>query len=136
MLSDRIGRRPVLLTISLLSLVSSYPLLAWLAGDVTILKLLMVEMVFSFYFGIYNGAMVVALSEIVPPHVRATCFSMAYSLAVALFGTFTPFAATELIKHTGNRASPGYWLMAAAALAALGTLLAYRRRMSAAVPAE
>jgi MHS family citrate/tricarballylate:H+ symporter-like MFS transporter len=134
-LSDRIGRKPVLLTISLLSFVSSYFLLSWLIADVTFFKLLVVELIFSFFFGIYNGAMVVSLSEIVPPHVRATCFSMAYSLAVALFGTFTPFASTELIKHTGNRASPGYWLMAAAAMAVVGTLLAYRGR-TAAVPAE
>jgi len=134
-LSDRIGRKPVLLGVSLLALVTAYPLLSWLVAAVTFEKLLLVELVLSFYFGMYNGAMVVSLSEIVPPHVRATGFSLAYSLAVALFGTFTPFASTWLIDHTHNRASPGYWLMAAAAMAVVATLVIYRDR-TAAVPAE
>jgi MFS transporter, MHS family, citrate/tricarballylate:H+ symporter len=134
-LSDRLGRQPVLLTIAALSLLTSYPLLAWLVADVTLAKLLIVELILSFYFGIYNGAMVVTLSEIVPSHVRATCFSLAFSLAVALFGTFTPFASTWLIDHTGNRAAPGYWLMASAAMAGLATLIVFARRRSA-VPAQ
>jgi MFS transporter, MHS family, citrate/tricarballylate:H+ symporter len=135
-LSDRFGRAPVLLTIAVLSLLTSYPMLAWLVSDVTFFKLLLVELVLSFYFGIYNGAMVVTLSEIVPPHVRATCFSLAFSLAVALFGTFTPFASTWLIDWTHNRASPGYWLMASAAMAAVATLIVFFGRRRGTVPAE
>ena len=68
-------------------------------------------MMFSFYFGIYSGAMLGALVEIVPAHVRTTCFSLAFALAAGLFGTFTPFASTWLIEQTGDKASPGYWLM-------------------------
>ncbi len=133
-LSDRIGRKPVLLGISLLALLTAYPLLSWLVAGVTFPKLLLVELILSFYFGMYNGAMVVSLSEIVPPHVRATGFSLAYSLAVALFGTFTPFASTWLIEHTPNRAAPGYWLMAAAAMALVATLVLYRGKST--VPAS
>ena len=70
-------------------------------------KLLAVEMMFSFYFGVYSGTMLGALVEIVPAHVRTTCFSLAFALAAALFGTFTPFASTLLIEHTGDKASPG-----------------------------
>ena len=110
-ISDRIGRKPVLLTIAILALVTAYPALRWLVGDPTFSNMLAVEMLFSFYFGMYNGAMVAALSEIVPAHVRASGFSLAFSLAAALFGTFTPFASTFLIKASDNRASPGFWLM-------------------------
>ena len=124
-ISDRIGRKPVLLTIAALGFLTAYPMLAWLVQGPTFGKLLLVELVLSFYFGIYNGAMVAALSEIVPAHVRATCFSVAYSLAAALFGTFTPLASTWLIDHTGDRASPGYWLMLAGALAVAATLMIY-----------
>ena len=88
--------------------------------------MLLVELLFSFYFGIYNGAMVVALSEIVPAHVRASGFSLAYSLATALFGTFTPLAATFLIRATGNQASPGFWLMFAAYCSLMATAAFYR----------
>src|SRR3954462_1799601 len=125
-ISDRIGRRPVLLAIATLSLVSAYPMLAWLVSEPTFQKMLIVELVFSFYFGVYNGAMVAALTEAVPAHVRTTFFSLAFSLAAALFGTFTPLAATWLIDKTGDKASPGFWLMFAAASGIVATLAIFR----------
>ncbi len=125
-LSDRIGRKPVLLGIAALSLVTAYPALHWLVADPSFGKMLAVEMLFSFYFGVYSGTMLGALVEIVPAHVRTTCFSLAFALAAALFGTFTPFASTWLIEHTGDKASPGFWLMFAAALGIIAALTVYR----------
>ncbi len=125
-LSDRIGRKPVLLTIAILSLVTAYPALHWLTNAPTFGKMLAVEMMFSFYFGVYSGTMLGALVEVVPAHVRTTCFSLAFALAAGLFGTFTPFASTWLIQHTGDKASPGYWLMCAAACGIVAALAIYR----------
>jgi len=124
--SDRIGRKPVLLTIAGLSFLTAYPALHWLVAEPTFGKMLAVEMMFSFYFGVYSGTMLGCLVEIVPAHVRTTCFSLAFALAAALFGTFTPFAATWLIDHTGDKASPGFWLMCAATLGIIATLTVYR----------
>lgn len=124
--SDRLGRKPVLLTIAGLSLVTAYPALHWLVAEPTFGKMLTVEMMFSFYFGVYSGTMLGALVEVVPAHVRTTCFSMAFALAAGLFGTFTPFASTWLINHTGDKASPGFWLMCAAILGIVATLAIYR----------
>jgi MHS family citrate/tricarballylate:H+ symporter-like MFS transporter len=129
-LSDRVGRKPVLLTIASLSLLTAYPALHWLVAAPTFGKLLAVEMMFSFYFGVYSGTMLGALVEIVPAHVRTTCFSLAFALAAALFGTFTPFASTWLIDKTGDKASPGYWLMFAAALGIIAASIVYRRGKS------
>ena len=125
-LSDRIGRKPVLLTIAALSLLTAYPALHWLVADPSFGKMLAVEMMFSFYFGVYSGTMLGALVEIVPAHVRTTCFSLAFSLAAALFGTFTPFASTWLIEKTGDKASPGFWLMFAAVLGIIAAATVYR----------
>lgn len=124
--SDRVGRKPVLITIAVLSFVTAYPALHWLVAAPTFGKMLAVEMMFSFYFGVYSGTMLGCLVEIVPKHVRTTCFSMAFALAAGLFGTFTPFAATLLIQHTGDKASPAYWLMCAAALGIIGAATVYR----------
>jgi MFS transporter, MHS family, citrate/tricarballylate:H+ symporter len=135
-ISDRVGRKPVLLAIASLALVTAYPALAWLVKDPTFAKMLFVELVFSFYFGVYNGAMVVALSETVPAHVRASGFSLAFSLAAALFGTFTPLASTFLIKASGNDASPGFWLMFAAYCSLMATAAFYRGNQPSAVPAS
>jgi MFS transporter, MHS family, citrate/tricarballylate:H+ symporter len=125
-ISDRIGRKPVLLTIATLSLLTAYPALHWLVENPTFGKLLAVEMMFSFYFGVYSGTMLGALVEIVPAHVRTTCFSLAFALAAALFGTFTPLVATFLIDKTGDKASPCYWLMFGAALGIIAALTVYR----------
>jgi MHS family citrate/tricarballylate:H+ symporter-like MFS transporter len=125
-ISDRVGRKPVLLTIAVLAFVTAYPALAWLVAAPTFAKMLAVDLLFSFYFGVYNGAMVAALSELVPAHVRATSFSLAFSLAAALFGTATPVVSTLLIDMSGDKASPGLWLMFAGLCGIIATLVLYR----------
>jgi MFS transporter, MHS family, citrate/tricarballylate:H+ symporter len=124
--SDRIGRRPVLIVFTVLMFVTAYPTLSWLVASPSFGRLLAVELWLSFVYGSYNGAMIVALTEIVPLSVRTAGFSLAYSLATALFGGFTPAVSTYLIHVTGNRAVPGLWLMFAAACGLLAALLAYR----------
>ncbi len=75
----------------------------------------------------YNGAAVVALAEIMPAHVRSVGFSLAYSLATAVFGGLTPMVSTWLIEVTGDKAAPGYWMAFAAACGLAATLLLYHR---------
>jgi MHS family citrate/tricarballylate:H+ symporter-like MFS transporter len=125
-LSDRIGRAPVLLGVAALVFVSAYPALRWLALAPDFGKLLSVEMLFSFCFGLYNGAMVASLTEIVPAHVRASGFALAYSLATALFGTATPIVSKMLIRQLGD-AGPAFWLMLAATCAFCAVAVLYRR---------
>jgi MHS family citrate/tricarballylate:H+ symporter-like MFS transporter len=115
-ISDRIGRRPLLLLIPVLALLTAYPAMRWLVPHPTYGKLLLVELWFSFFFGTYNGAMVPFLAEMMPAEVRTAGFSLAFSLATAIFGGFTPAVCTYLIKALGNPAAPGLWLSAAAAI--------------------
>jgi MHS family citrate/tricarballylate:H+ symporter-like MFS transporter len=124
-LSDRIGRKPILLVFTALMFVTAYPALSWLVSSPSFTRLLIVELWLSFIYGSYNGAMVVALTEIVPLHVRTTGFSVAYSLATATFGGFTPAVVTYLIHATDDRAVAGVWLMFAAACGLAATILAY-----------
>lgn len=126
-LSDRIGRIPLLLACTVLTLLTAYPALLWLAASPSFQKLLMVELWLSFLFGSYNGAMVVYLTELMPPHVRASGFSLAYSLATAIFGGFTPAICTYLIRQTGNNAMPGVWLSLAALCGLVATLVSMRK---------
>ena len=123
-LSDRIGRRPLLFVFTILMLVTAYPVMVWLVGGPSFTRLLTVELWLSFIFGSYNGAMVVFLTEIMPIDVRTSGFSLAYSLATAVFGGFTPAISTYLIHLTGNRAIPGLWLSFAAACGLLAAILA------------
>jgi MFS transporter, MHS family, citrate/tricarballylate:H+ symporter len=123
-LSDRIGRRPLLFACTILMLITAYPAMLWLVREPSFARLLTVELWLSFIYGSYNGAMVVFLTEIMPMDVRTTGFALAYSLATAIFGGFTPAISTYLIQATGNRAVPGLWLSFAAACGLLATLLA------------
>jgi MFS family permease len=123
-LSDRIGRRPLLLVFTVLMLVTAYPAMLWLVREPTFSRLLAVELWLSFLYASYNGAMVVFLTEIMPVDVRTSGFSLAYSLATAVFGGFTPAISTYLIHLTGNRAIPGLWLSFAAACGLVAAILA------------
>jgi MFS family permease len=122
-LSDRIGRRPLLITCSLLAAFTAYPALSWLVAAPSFPRLLVVELWLAVVYAGYNGAMIVYLTEIVPAHVRTAGFSLAYSLATALFGGFTPAICTYLIQVTGNRAVPAVWLGFAALCGLTATLV-------------
>ncbi|MEB0040912.1 MULTISPECIES: MFS transporter [unclassified Pseudomonas] len=126
-LSDRIGRKPLLLAATILALLTAYPALSWLVAHPSFENLLIVELWLSFLYGSYNGAMVVALTEIMPVDVRTTGFSLAYSLATATFGGFTPLACTYLIHVLDNKAAPGIWLSGAALLGLVATLVLFRK---------
>jgi MFS transporter, MHS family, citrate/tricarballylate:H+ symporter len=125
-LSDRVGRRPLLITFSVLALLTVYPALSWLVTAPTFEKMLAVELWLSFIYASYNGAMVVALTEVIPSSVRTSGFSLAYSLATALGGSSLAVS-TYLIKVTGDKAAPGLWMSFAALCGLLATFLLYHR---------
>jgi MHS family citrate/tricarballylate:H+ symporter-like MFS transporter len=127
-LSDRIGRQPLLLGFTVLTILTAYPALHWLVQAPSFDRMLGVELWLSFLYASYNGAMVVALTEVMPVDVRTVGFSLAYSLATALFGGFTPAIATGLIEYSGDKAAPGWWMTLAAVCGLFATLLLYRRQ--------
>ena len=122
--SDRIGRRPLLFACTILMLLTAYPAMLWLVHNPSFARLLSVELWLSFLYGSYNGAMVVLLTGIMPVDVRTSGFALAYSLATAIFGGFTPALSTYLIHVSGNRAIPGMWLSFAAACGLIAALCA------------
>jgi len=125
-MSDRFGRRPLLILFTLLMIATAWPVLHWLVGSPTFSHLLEAELWLSFLYASYNGAMVVYLAEVMPAEVRATGFSLAYSLATALFGGFTPAISSYLIHATGDKAMPGVWLTFAAVCGLIGTMIIKR----------
>src|SRR6202166_1014709 len=129
-LSDRIGRRPLLLSFAGIAVLTAYPAMAWLVDQPSFVKLLITELWLSFIYAGYNGAMVVHLTEIVPVAVRTAGFSLAYSLATTIGGS-TPAIVTYLIHETGNRAVPGAWLSLAAAIAFVSAWITRPRKADA-----
>jgi MHS family citrate/tricarballylate:H+ symporter-like MFS transporter len=130
-LSDKIGRWPIMGLFSGLTLFTTYPALSWLVANPSYEHMLVVELWLSFLYASYNGATIVALTEIIPIQIRTTGFSLAYSLATAFFGGFTPLVSTWLIETTGDKASPGYWMAMAGGMGLIATVLIYRGMVKA-----
>jgi MFS family permease len=124
MVSDRVGRRPMLAGSALAIAVVAYPAMQWLVAAPSFGALMIVELGFAVLYSGWQASLVVALTEMIPPNVRGTGFSLAYSLSVAIFGGFTPFMCTAMIHATGNKAIPGAWLAIAAVVAFLAALRA------------
>jgi nitrate/nitrite transporter NarK len=75
LLSDRFGARPLMLLVTAAALLTAYPAMSWLVIAPDFTKLLAVLLLFSVYFGLYNGALIPTLASIMPQEVRATAFS-------------------------------------------------------------
>jgi MHS family citrate/tricarballylate:H+ symporter-like MFS transporter len=129
-LSDRIGRLPLLIGCTMLMMLTAYPAMLWLVSGPSFEKLLAVELWFSFVYASYNGALIVFMTELIPLNIRTVGFSLAYSMATAIFGGFTPAISTYLIHLSGNRAVPGLWLSFAAACGLTAALMARGRSKS------
>ena len=135
-LSDRIGRFPMLFAMPIIAILVAYPLMSWLVDAPSFSRLLITVLVLSTLYGIYNGSMVAFLTEFMPPSIRTAAFSLAYSLATAVFGGFTPLVSTALIKQTGDKAIPAAWLTFAAIISVVGALLARRAHAQSQASAE
>ena len=121
-LSDRIGRRPILIGCTVLAILTAYPVMSWLVHSPSFRNLVAAGLWLSFMYGCYNGALIVYLAEVLPDDVRTACFSMAYTCATVIGGT-TPAVVTALIHATGNKAMPGAYVSISGATALLSILI-------------
>lgn len=123
--SDRIGRKPLLISASIAFAALSYPLLLWLQHSPHFLTLMLVGLAFAIALAMYNGPGPAALSELFPTSTRYTGLSVGYNISAAIFGGFSPFAATYLIDITGQKEAPAYFVVVCAILT-LVTVLSLR----------
>ena len=118
-LSDRLGRKPVILASSVGYLVLSYPMFLWMSQG-TFTAALSGQLVSAVLTALYGGASLAAFVELFPTRTRYSGLALSYNLAVAICGGTTPLLATWLVNVTGSTLAPAFYLMAAA----LGTTLA------------
>jgi MHS family proline/betaine transporter-like MFS transporter len=112
-LSDRIGRKPLLLLSAGGYIVLSFPLLM-MASSGSVALAFASQLIMIVFLSFFSGPCPAAYAELFPTRVRYTALSIGYNSAVAIFGGFAPFIATWLIKVTGSNLAPGFYLMAAA----------------------
>ena len=118
-LSDRIGRKPLLLACCLGFVLLSHELFFIMVTQGSLAIVMGVQVVFALMIASFSGPGPAAISEIFPTRLRATWMSVGYSLAVAIFGGFAPFIATWLIGRTGSPLSPTWYVIGAAMISTL-----------------
>jgi MHS family proline/betaine transporter-like MFS transporter len=112
-LSDRVGRKPILIVSALSLALLAYPLLA-VMNVPNFAVILSGQLAFAAIIGAYAGTAPATMAELLPHEVRVSGTSIGYNLCMALFGGTTPLVAVYLIKIRGNDLVPAYYLMAAA----------------------
>lgn len=121
-LSDRIGRKPLLLAACVGFFVFSVPLFLLIINTGLIgqsigllgLGLLLVTM---------TSCISSTLPALFPTQVRYGAFAIGYNVSTSLFGGTAPLILTFLIERTGSNLVPGWYMMLAAAIAFVPILL-------------
>src|SRR5262252_4060717 len=114
-LSDRIGRKPLMLIASLGGLICALPLF-WLMNHPSELLAQLGQLGLILLIGVYYGTLPAVLVEAAPPAVRCTAVALGYNLCYGLFGGLSPLVATWLVERTGDEIAPAFLIMASAAV--------------------
>lgn len=123
LLSDKIGRKPVMAAGAVGFIVFTYPTLMLMsAGNFVAAAGSMI--ILGVFMAAFDGASSAAMAELFPTNIRYGSMAIAYNLAVAFFGGVTPYFATFLITSTGNRFAPAFYVMAAALISLVAVLRA------------
>ena len=114
-ISDRLGRRPLLITGSLFLVLAGLPIFQLLhSGNPTLIT--RGEILLMLAVALLAGAKNPANVELMPQAVRCTGLALAFNIAEGYFGGTTPLIASWLVSSSGNPLMPGYWVAVAGAI--------------------
>jgi MHS family proline/betaine transporter-like MFS transporter len=123
LLSDRVGRRAVMLPALVIFCGLLVLMMHRLIDDPTPAHLFQTQMLAVLIAFIFGPAPAL-VAEIFPVAVRSTGVSISYNVAVALFGGFAPFLNVWLVERTGNKMAPVYYVLACAIIGIAGLFMA------------
>jgi MHS family proline/betaine transporter-like MFS transporter len=133
-LSDRIGRRPVLLAAAFGQLILAWPLF-WLMHHPNLALEIIGQTLFASLVGCFIAVAPTLMAETLPTNVRCTSLSFAYNVGFGVLGGLTPLAALAIMRLQGNAMAPAFLLMVAAFVSMLVILL-MRETSGAPLPAS
>lgn len=121
-LSDRIGRKPVLIISAVAVGIAAYP--AFSAITTGQMGLAIVgAVVMALGFSGHAAVVHTVLTEMFPTTVRYSAYSIGFSISTIIFGGSAPLVMTEIIKATGSSVVPAYAAIITAAITFVTTLL-------------
>jgi len=120
-LSDKIGRKPILLASCIGFAVFTYPLFIFIS-DGNFIKLVIAQLILGVFLAMFSGPGVAFIAEIFPTKTRMSTLSIGYNIVTTFAGGMAPFIATYLISVTGNNLSPAFYLIAAAVVSIVAIL--------------
>jgi len=122
-LSDKFGRKPLMLAGCAGFILFTYPAMMVMArGDM--LSAVLAMLLLGAFIAAFDGACSAAMAELFPTSIRYGGMAIAYNVAVAFFGGITPWFSAYLMTATGNPFSPAYYVMGAALITFLTVLRA------------
>jgi MHS family proline/betaine transporter-like MFS transporter len=121
-ISDRVGRKPLLVISSAGLVILTYPLFAFLAAAPSLMRLIIIETVFAILVSTFAAISPAMLAELFPTRVRNTALALSYNIAVAIFGGFGQFIVAWLIIKTGDVLAPAYYVLAASVVGLIAVL--------------
>ncbi|MDF2826747.1 MAG: ral substrate transporter [Mycobacterium sp.] len=108
-LSDRVGRKPLMMTAMALFAVGTYPIFLLVTSG-TIAGAVTGQVLFVTLFALVSGPMAAMFVELFPTRVRSSAFSSSYNIGVAVFGGTAPFVNTFLATRSGLDVAPAFYL--------------------------
>jgi MHS family proline/betaine transporter-like MFS transporter len=133
-LSDRIGRKPVLVASLVLFLGVAYPLFSWVHANPSFRNLLSMQIVLCAVLGAFYGPWATALAEQFPTHIRASGLGIVANLGATTLGGFAPFFVTWLIEATGSPIAPVFYVMFGAAISLVAAFFLVDRAQEVRLP--
>ncbi|MGA0586321.1 MFS transporter [Dyella sp. KRB-257] len=110
-LSDRLGRKPVMLVPWLALLLAILPAFWLLDRERSGAVLYGATIVLTVASTLSTGTVLVAVTESLPAHVRSGALAMVYALAISVFGGSTQFAVAWLTRLSGNALAPAWYMI-------------------------
>jgi MFS transporter, MHS family, proline/betaine transporter len=133
-LSDRIGRKPIIIAALTLYFVLVYPLFNWVHDNPSFGSLVTMQIILCCLLGVFVGPFSTALAEQFATRARSTGLGIAYNLAVMIFGGFAQFFVTWLIEATGSPIAPSFYVMFGAAIGVVAAFFLVDRAQDVRLP--
>ncbi|MGA9628490.1 hypothetical protein A1D18_01625 [Candidatus Rickettsiella isopodorum] len=127
-LSDKWGRKPIMLTGATGLMCFSYPLYVMITQG-SFFMIVIAQIMFTILAASFQGPLMALTLDRIPVAVRYTLGSFSYNLAYSIFGGTAPLVAIYLITKTTNVAIPGLYL-AVGAVVALIMLITFKKEPS------